>query len=91
MQISRKTGHFVTTVFGGTPYGPQIKEIRIMGGCVCIEVHDGACLKGFPEFAYERGVFNRPFLNFLYAMVPYIITEDELRHVLRTMKDWFLR
>ena len=70
---------------------PQIKEIRIMGGCVCIEVHDGACLKGFPEFAYERGVFNRPFLNFLYAMVPYIITEDELRHVLRTMKDWFLR
>ena len=28
MQISRKTGHFVTTVFGGTPYGPQIKEIR---------------------------------------------------------------
>ncbi len=28
MQISRKTGHFVTTVFGGTPYGPQIKELR---------------------------------------------------------------
>ena len=28
MQIARKTGHFVTTVFGGTPYGPQIKEIR---------------------------------------------------------------
>lgn len=28
MQISRKTGHFVTTVFGGTPYGPQINELR---------------------------------------------------------------
>ena len=28
MQISRKTGHFTTTVFGGTPYGPQIKELR---------------------------------------------------------------
>ena len=28
MQIARKTGHFVTTVFGGTPYGPQINEIR---------------------------------------------------------------
>ena len=70
---------------------PQIKEIRIMGGCVCIEVHDGACLKGYPEFAYERGVFNRPFLNFLYAMVPYIIEEEELVTVLRTMKAWFLR
>lgn len=28
MKISRKTGHFVTTVFGGTAYGPQIDEIR---------------------------------------------------------------
>ena len=28
MQISRKTGHFVTTVYGGTPYGPQIRELR---------------------------------------------------------------
>ncbi len=28
MQIARKTGHFVTTVFGGTSYGPQIKELR---------------------------------------------------------------
>lgn len=28
MQIARKTNHYVTTVFGGTPYGPQIKEIR---------------------------------------------------------------
>ena len=28
MQITRKTGHYVTTVFGGTPYGPQINEIR---------------------------------------------------------------
>lgn len=28
MHIARKTGHFVTNVFGGTPYGPQIKELR---------------------------------------------------------------
>ena len=28
MQISRQTRHFTTTVFGGTPYGPQIKELR---------------------------------------------------------------
>ena len=60
-----------------------------MGACVCIEVHDANCLKGFDDFAYERGVFSRPFLNFMYAMVPYIITEEELRHVLRTMKAWF--
>ena len=28
MKISRCTNHYVTTVFGGTPYGPQISELR---------------------------------------------------------------
>ena len=28
MQVSRKTGHFVTTVYGGSAYGPQIQELR---------------------------------------------------------------
>ena len=70
---------------------PSIREIRIMGGCVCIEVFDPAVLRGYKQFAYERGVFSRPFLQYLYAMVPYIIEEEELVTVLRTMKAWFLR
>ena len=70
---------------------PSIREIRIMGGCVCIEVFDPAVLRGYQQFAYERGVFSRPFLQYLYAMVPYIIEEEELVTVLRTMKAWFLR
>lgn len=68
---------------------PRIKEIRIMGGCVCVEVHDASHIEGYQQFAYERGVFSRPFLNYLYAMVPYIITEEELVKVLDTMKEWF--
>ncbi|WP_125140275.1 adenosylmethionine--8-amino-7-oxononanoate transaminase [Clostridium transplantifaecale] len=67
----------------------RIKEIRIMGGCVCIEVRDPAVLEGYQQFAYERGVFSRPFLNYMYAMVPYVITEQELVKVLDTMKAWF--
>ncbi len=69
----------------------RIKEIRIMGGCVCIEVYDRKTLEGFKEFAYNRGVFSRPFLNYMYAMVPYIIEEEELVKVLDTMKIWFKR
>lgn len=68
---------------------PRIKEIRIMGGCVCLEVYDPAVLQGYQAFAYERGVFSRPFLSCLYAMVPYIIREEELIRVLDTMKEWF--
>lgn len=70
---------------------PRIKEIRIMGGCVCVEVFDPETLKGYQQFAYDRGIFSRPFLNYLYAMVPYIITEDQLVQVLDTMKEWFKR
>lgn len=67
----------------------RIKEIRIMGGCVCIEVYDEKTLEGYAEFAYRHGVFSRPFLKYMYAMVPYIIKEDELCKVLSTMKEWF--
>ena len=72
-------------------FDPRIQEIRIMGGCVCVEVKDASVLKGYQQFAFERGVFSRPFLNCLYAMVPYIIQEEELVKVLGTMKAWFGR
>ena len=68
---------------------PRIKEIRIMGGCACIEVTNPAVLEGYQDFAYKRGVFSRPFLSYLYSMVPYIITEEELVQVFTTMKAWF--
>lgn len=67
----------------------QIREVRIMGGCVCVEVKEGTFLDGYQQFAFERGVFSRPFLNYLYAMVPYVITEEELVQVLGVMKEWF--
>lgn len=70
---------------------PGIKEIRIMGGCVCIEVYDSGDIKGYQQFAYERGVFSRPFLNYMYAMVPYVINDEQLLKVLNTMKEWFAK
>lgn len=70
---------------------PRIKEIRIMGACVCVEVYQPDTLRGYQQFAYERGVFSRPFLNYMYAMVPYVIREEELVQVLSTMKEWFGR
>ena len=69
----------------------RIKEVRMMGGCVCVEVFDPAVLEGYQQFAFERGVFSRPFLRYLYAMVPYVIKEEELVQVLQCMKDWFAR
>lgn len=70
---------------------PRIKEIRIMGGCVCIEVHDSKDIAGYQQFAYERGVFSRPFIRYMYAMVPYVINDEQLKKVLGTMQEWFKR
>lgn len=68
---------------------PRVREVRVMGGCLCVEVVSPEVLEGFQQFAYERGVFNRPFLCCLYAMVPYIISEEELVRITDTMKAWF--
>lgn len=68
---------------------PRIKEVRIMGGCACIEVYDSSVLKGYQQFAYERGVFARPFLNYMYSMVPYVINDEDLIKIFDTMKAWF--
>lgn len=70
---------------------PRIKEIRVMGGCTCVEVYNEADLEGFQQFAYERGVFSRPFLKYMYSMVPYVIQEDELVRIFDVMKEWFRR
>ena len=69
----------------------RISDIRIMGGCACIEVKDAGTLDGYKSFARERGVFARPFLKYLYTMPPYVISGEELRTVLSVMKEWFLR
>ena len=68
---------------------PRIKEVRIMGGCTCIEVYDPKILDGFQQFAYEKGVFSRPFLSYMYSMVPYVIEEIDLVRIFDVMKDWF--
>lgn len=69
---------------------PLIKEIRYMGGCLCFEVYNPECMQGFSDYAYERGVFSRPFLNIMYAMFPYIIKDEEIVKIVDVMKRWFL-
>lgn len=66
-----------------------VREVRIIGGCVCIECEDSEVARGFQDFAYDRGVFSRPFLKYIYTMPPYIISEEDLVSILRVMRSWF--
>jgi adenosylmethionine-8-amino-7-oxononanoate aminotransferase len=67
----------------------KIKSIRVFGACACIELNDSNDHKGFQKFASDRGVWMRPFNEFIYAMPAYITTEEELQKIINTMKDWF--
>ena len=69
----------------------RIKDVRCMGGCFCVEVRDRKTLDGFKKFAFDNGVFARPFLDYMYTMVPYVINDDELMQIIFVMKKWFER
>jgi adenosylmethionine-8-amino-7-oxononanoate aminotransferase len=66
-----------------------VKETRVFGACGVIETVDISMHKGIQEFAAARNVWLRPFLNVVYTMPPYIISEDELRKVCGVMKEFF--
>lgn len=67
----------------------KIKDIRIIGACAAIEVHDSAYLEGFKEFAIENGTWLRPFEEFVYIMPAYIISEAELNKLIDVISKWF--
>jgi len=67
----------------------KIKEIRILGSCLCIEVYDAQVLKGFKAYAIEQGIHSRPFIKYMYGMFPYVINEAELNKVIEVYKNWF--
>ena len=70
---------------------PGVKETRVLGACGVIQTLSPDGHAGIQEYAADHGVWLRPFLDVVYTMPPYIIREEELRLVCRTMKGWFLR
>ncbi|MBZ4683825.1 MAG: adenosylmethionine---8-amino-7-oxononanoate aminotransferase [Fusobacteriaceae bacterium] len=67
----------------------KIKNIRVFGATGVVEVKNSKDLKGLQEFAYEKGVWIRPFLNYAYIMPPYVIKEEELLKIIEVLKEWF--
>jgi len=66
-----------------------VKETRVFGACGVIETINAEAHKGIQEFAVKRGVWLRPFLNVVYTMPPYVISEEELRKVCWVTKEFF--
>lgn len=64
----------------------KVKEVRIKGAMVCLEVHSENDLKKASQKAKEKGVFLRPFSKYLYSMPPYCITKKEAKKISNTLK-----
>jgi len=58
-----------------------VKEVRILGAIGVVELNVEIDLAVMTPAFIEKGVWVRPFLNLVYIMPPYIISEDELSHL----------
>jgi adenosylmethionine-8-amino-7-oxononanoate aminotransferase len=62
-----------------------VREVRVLGAIAVIETEDLLALGPATEAALAQGVWLRPFRNLVYAMPPYLSSDDELRSVARAM------
>lgn len=58
-----------------------VKEVRILGAIGVVELHKEVDLSFMTPAFIKKGVWVRPFLNLVYIMPPFIITQEELTHL----------
>ncbi len=66
---------------------PGVRDVRVLGAIGVIELEREVSLARASAAALARGVWLRPFRELIYAMPPYVITEDELATVALAMLD----
>jgi adenosylmethionine-8-amino-7-oxononanoate aminotransferase len=62
-----------------------VRAVRTLGAIAVIETEHPVEMASATAAALARGVWLRPFRNLVYAMPPYISSEDELRSVAAAM------
>ncbi len=64
-----------------------VKEVRVLGAIGVVELHKEVDLSWMTPKFIEKGVWIRPFLNLVYIMPPYVISEAELSQVTQAIFD----
>ncbi|HXR29430.1 MAG TPA: aminotransferase class III-fold pyridoxal phosphate-dependent enzyme, partial [Solirubrobacteraceae bacterium] len=62
-----------------------VREVRTLGAIAVIETERAVALERASAAAIGMGVWLRPFRNLIYAMPPYIASEQELRAIAAAM------
>ena len=68
-------------------YNDRVKEVRVLGTIGVVEMKEPVDVGAFQKRCVERGIWVRPFGRNVYIMPPYVITDEELTGLCRTMLD----
>ncbi len=64
---------------------PGVKDVRSLGSIGVIEMKDPVDVGEFQKRCVAEGVWIRPFGRLVYIMPPYVITDDQLKTLIRKM------
>lgn len=66
---------------------PGVRDVRVLGAIGVIEMEEPVNVGEFQKKCVERGVWVRPFGRNVYVMPPYIISDDDLAHLINATID----
>lgn len=66
---------------------PKVADVRTIGTIGVVEMKDPVDVGSFQRECVERGIWVRPFGHNVYIMPPYVISEPDLRYLIRQMLE----
>lgn len=64
-----------------------VADVRVKGGIGVLELEEAVDMPSVTQAFVDRGVWLRPFGKLVYIMPPYIISSDDLEHLLTAMVE----
>lgn len=66
-------------------YLPGVKDVRVLGAVGVVQLERPVDLPRLTDAALRRGVWLRPFRDLVYAMPPYVCTDDDVAVITQSM------
>ncbi|MGE3620690.1 MAG: aminotransferase class III-fold pyridoxal phosphate-dependent enzyme, partial [Acidimicrobiia bacterium] len=64
---------------------PGVADVRVLGAIGVVETRDPVPLARVQEVVVDRGVWLRPFGRLIYAMPPYVSSDDDVDRIAAAM------